>query len=110
MAATKKTTTPKGVEQDASTQDITQLLEMMKSMQEQFAITSNENKELKEKLEKINEDVEERYTWGIDLYTYRNLLNLFPENFTDDDDHAKDFKHFIENGLLTFVYSTISKG
>ena len=57
MAATKKTTTPKGVEQDSSTQDITQLLEMMKSMQEQFAIISNENKELKEKLEKINEDV-----------------------------------------------------
>ena len=65
---------------------------------------------------KINEDVEERYTWGIDLYTYRNLLNLFPENFTDDDDHAKDFKHFIEKSLMIALSklgkygNTIEKG
>ena len=43
------------------------------------------------KYKKINEDVEERYTWGIDLYTYRNLLNLFPENFNGDEIKIHDF-------------------
>ena len=45
----------------------------------------------------IDIDVEERYSWGIDLFTYRNLLYIFPENFDIDNQHYKDF---IEKTLI----------
>lgn len=32
---------------------------------------------------KLNQDVEERYSWGIDLYTYRNFLEILPMNFSE---------------------------
>ena len=51
----------------------------------------------KKEYKKINEDVEERYSWGIDLYTYRNILYLFPENFDSD---SQIFKDFIEKKLI----------
>ena len=55
------------------------------------------NQDIKNKLEKkIFEDVEERYAWGIDLYTYRNLLEFLPLNFTE---HYKSFG-YIENILI----------
>ena len=42
------------------------------------------NQDIRKKLEKkLNEDVEERYSWGIDLYTYRNFLEFLPINFTE---------------------------
>lgn len=52
------------------------------------AVTNKQNKQ-------IDIDVIERYSWGIDLYTFRNLLDLLPENFSED------FKAtFIEKKLL----------
>ena len=45
----------------------------------------------------IDLDVEERYSWGIDLFTYRNLLYIFPENFDSDSQYYKDF---IEKTLI----------
>ncbi len=52
------------------------------------AVTNKQNKQ-------IDTDVVERYSWGIDLYTFRNLLDLLPENFSEE------FKStFIEKKLL----------
>ena len=51
----------------------------------------------KKEYKQINVDVEERYSWGIDLYTYRNLLYIFPENFDNDNQFYKDF---IEKTLI----------
>lgn len=55
------------------------------------------NQDIKKKLDKkMNKDVEERYAWGIDLYTYRNILEFLPKNFTEE---YKSFD-FIENTLI----------
>ena len=54
----------------------------------------------KKEYKKINIDVEERYSWGIDLYTYRNLLYIFPENFDADNQIYKDF---IEKTLILVI-------
>ena len=54
----------------------------------------------KKEYKKINIDVEERYSWGIDLYTYRNLLYIFPENFDNDNQYYKDF---IEKTLILVI-------
>ena len=51
----------------------------------------------KKEYKQINIDVEERYSWGIDLYTYRNLLYIFPENFDNDNQIYKDY---IEKTLI----------
>ena len=51
----------------------------------------------KKEYKQINIDVEERYSWGIDLYTYRNLLYIFPENFDADNQIYKDY---IEKTLI----------
>jgi hypothetical protein len=51
----------------------------------------------KKEYKQINVDVEERYSWGIDLYTYRNLLYILPENFDNDNQFYKDF---IEKTLI----------
>ena len=48
----------------------------------------------------IDVDVEERYSWGIDLFTYRNLLYIFPENFDSDSQYYKDF---IEKTLILAI-------
>ena len=61
------------------------------------------NKEYKE----IKKDVEERYSWGIDLYTYRNLLYIFPENFDTDSQYYKDF---IEKTLILTINKLGDKG
>ena len=61
------------------------------------------NKEYKE----INKDVEERYSWGIDLYTYRNLLYILPENFDTDSQYYKDF---IEKTLILVINKLGAKG
>ena len=45
----------------------------------------------------MNKDVEERYAWGIDLFTYRNLLNLLPDNIERDSERNKIF---IEKTLM----------
>ena len=45
----------------------------------------------------MNKDVEERYAWGIDLFTYRNLLNLLPDNIERDSEKNKIF---IEKTLM----------
>ena len=55
----------------------------------------------------INIDVEERYSWGIDLYTYRNLLYIFPENFDNDSQYYKDF---IEKTLILVINKLGNKG
>ena len=52
------------------------------------AVTNKQNK-------LIETDVVERYSWGIDLYTFRNLLDLLPENFSEDVKST-----FIEKKLL----------
>ena len=54
----------------------------------------------KKEYKRINIDVEERYSWGIDLYTYRNLLYIFPENFDSDSQYYKDF---IEKTLILAI-------
>ena len=54
----------------------------------------------KKEYKRINIDVEERYSWGIDLYTYRNLLYILPENFDTDSQHYKDF---IEKTLILAI-------
>ena len=54
----------------------------------------------KKEYKRINIDVEERYSWGIDLYTYRNLLYIFPENFDTDSQYYKDF---IEKTLILAI-------
>ena len=54
----------------------------------------------KREYKQINIDVEERYSWGIDLYTYRNLLYIFPENFDIDNQYYKDF---IEKTLILVI-------
>jgi len=54
----------------------------------------------KKEYKQINIDVEERYSWGIDLYTYRNLLYIFPENFDIDNQYYKDF---IEKTLILVI-------
>ena len=42
------------------------------------------NQDIRNKLnKKMHKDVQERYAWGIDLYTYRNLLEFMPKNFTE---------------------------
>ena len=54
----------------------------------------------KKEYKRIDIDVEERYSWGIDLYTYRNLLYIFPENFDSDSQYYKDF---IEKTLILAI-------
>jgi hypothetical protein len=55
------------------------------------------NQDIKNKLDKkIHKDVEERFAWGIDLYTYRNILEFLPKNFTEE---YKSFD-FIEKTLI----------
>ena len=61
----------------------------------------------KKEYKKINYDVEERYSWGIDLYTYRNLLYIFPENFDSDSQFYKDF---IEKTLILVINKLGSNG
>ena len=55
----------------------------------------------------IDIDVEERYSWGIDLFTYRNLLYIFPENFDSDSQYYKDF---IEKTLILAINKLGNKG
>ena len=54
----------------------------------------------KKEYKQIDIDVEERYSWGIDLYSYRNLLYIFPENFDNDNQYYKDF---IEKTLILVI-------
>ena len=54
----------------------------------------------KKEFKQMDIDVEERYSWGIDLYTYRNLLYIFPENFDYDSQYFKDF---IEKTLILVI-------
>ena len=61
----------------------------------------------KKEYKKINIDVEERYSWGIDLFTYRNLLYIFPENFDSDSQYYKDF---IEKTLILALNKLDNKG
>ena len=61
----------------------------------------------KKEYKTINVDVEERYSWGIDLFTYRNLLYIFPENFDSDSQHYKDF---IEKTLILAINKLGNKG
>jgi len=44
---------------------------------------------------KLGVDVIEKYAWGIDLYTYRNILDLLPNNFNEVIK-----SDFIENCLI----------
>ena len=62
------------------------------------------NQDIKKKLDKkMNKDVEERYAWGIDLYTYRNILEFLPKNFTEE---YKSFV-FIESTLIRSLSSLV---
>ena len=61
----------------------------------------------KKEYKTIDIDVEERYSWGIDLFTYRNLLYIFPENFDADSQYYKDF---IEKTLILAINKLDTKG
>jgi len=55
------------------------------------------NQDIRNKLDKkMNKDVEERYAWGIDLYTYRNFLEFLPKNISEE---FKSFE-YIEKTLI----------
>jgi hypothetical protein len=63
------------------------------------------NQDIRKRLDKkISIDVEERYAWGIDLYTYRNFLEFLPKNFTEE---FKSFE-FVEKILIRSLSLLVS--
>ncbi len=54
----------------------------------------------------LGEDVIEKYSWGIDLYTYRNLIEFLPLNFSDEFKSEK----FIEKTLIKTLCDLDTKG
>ncbi|MCQ2818069.1 MAG: SET domain-containing protein-lysine N-methyltransferase, partial [archaeon] len=56
----------------------------------------------KKEYKELGKDVEERYSWGIDLFTYRNILTLCPNNFEDEnfDGNNTSLKDFVEKSLV----------
>jgi len=63
------------------------------------------NQDIRKKLDKkMNNEVEERYAWGVDLYTYRNILEFLPKNFTEE---CKSLD-FIEKTLIRSLSLLVS--
>jgi len=54
----------------------------------------------------LGKDVIEKYSWGIDLYTYRNLIEFLPLNFSDEIKSGK----FIEKTLIKTLCDLDTKG
>ena len=55
------------------------------------------NQEIRRKLDKkLNEDVECRYSWGVDLNTFRNFMEIIPMNLTENF----KYEEFIEKKLI----------
>ena len=52
---------------------------------------------------KLNIDVIERYSWGIDLFTYRNIIEFLPNNFKEEF----KAKNFIEDVLVGSFYKQV---
>ena len=70
------------------------------------SIDSCKNRSYKEKkFLKLGEDVIEKYSWGMDLYTFRNLMSFMPYNFEEQEKSA-----FIEKILIPELSNNAENG
>jgi hypothetical protein len=68
---------------------------------------SCKNQAISRRIEKVlGKDVVEKYAWGIDLFTYRNLIEFLPLNFTDE----YKAENYIEKTLIKALSDLDTKG